>query len=594
MMQDPVLVSNAANSSMASSSENESSDVSELAPSGPAKPTMTTTESATATATTTATPGLVTPEKSDVQTDLQSDLQDAKSRREAIRARLREREARLTNLVRTTSTDSADSFIGQMRAAKENLEKVETEKSALEQELQKLRAATGGDDFLTEKMSGIQEGFMKQVKTIQKLEDELVAKNNEIEHLSNQLVEKLKTIVELEFDLETHNVHYTEYAAEQFKLGEEALIEIKELEREADAMGDHSERSAASGKSLSPRRAQKLISKLLADLDNLEARYKDEKLSSATQKEKLKLENEELQTRIRTMEARLEEKQKGADKDNDDDDDDDQASVSSTEMINITFLRKRVETLEAKRSLSREEVEKLKKEIQENSEESKIELKRASFEVDRLTLENEAMKTRIQALETDIMDEDPGLNHFAIIEKKIREQYEEIAKLEAASEIKDRQIATLKTEATKLRLKAIGQSAAENHSGFSKSDAELIRNDALRVPKAGNDGEGAQMVDASVLHNLQRQLQSAQQQLVKKDQELVIERAKAASTAAGLLARITELTSSGGGSNSGRSINRDGGNSGSSSRRSLDGSKESTKEKRGKRKGKNAPLRFYL
>jgi hypothetical protein len=48
--------------------------------------------------------------------------------------------------------------------------------------------------------------------------------------------------------------------------------------------------------------------------------------------------------------------------------------------------------------------------------------------------------------------------------------------------------------------------------------------------------------DSDVVASLRKQLHEAQQQLVKKDQELVIERAKAASTAAGLLARITELT----------------------------------------------------
>jgi chromosome segregation ATPase len=513
---------------------------------------------------------IVSPEKPVAFTPkkLEEDAEVGLNRRESIRSRLREREARLTNLVRSSSGDSAESFIGQMRSVQQSLQKVETEKSELEQELQRLKSATDDDEFLKDKMDGIQEGFMKQVQAIQKLEDEIVTKNNETDHLRDELVSKLRRIVELEFDLETHDVHYTDYSAEQFKLGEEALTEIKEMEREGkhEELGDHSE---SSGKRLSPRRAQKLISKLLADLDNLEARYKDEKLANARKQEKSDLTNQELRTKIHVLENRLGETKKEYMGDAS------EKNATPADMMNETFLRKRVETLEAKRALYREEKHKLEKELGDVMRESKGELRRVSFDMDRVVMENEAMKDRISALETDIMDDDPKLAHFAIIEKKIRESHNDIAKLEAANDIKDRQIAALKKDVTKLRMKNIAnsgeKSSGDNGSGFSDFDSKLLRDDERRKEQQRAEADQLEGANASYVRDLQRQLQSAQQQLVKKDQELVIERAKAASTAAGLLARITELT--------GRRGQEEHDKKGASP---------------GKKKGKNTPLRFYL
>lgn len=542
----------------------------------------------------------IIPIKVPMRVEAEKEEQDAMAmRRESIRQRLRDREARLTSLVRSTSTDGADSILGQMRSVKENMEKIEKEKSELEEELQRLKNATGDDEFLTDKMNSIQEGFMKQVQTIQTLEDEIVSKNSEIDHLRNELVVKLRRIVELEFDLETHDVHYTDYATEQFKLGEEALAEIKIMEKEmgpeADTSDNNSDRSlgSAPGSKLTPRRAQKLISKLLSDLDNLEARYKDEKLHSVAQIERMKHDNEELQTKILVLEKQIADKKDGK-------------TAASPERGELTpetieatteaFLRKRVETLEAKRSLYREENAKLQKELEELKKESRAELRRAEFDIDRLSLENEAMKSRVRALETDIVDSDPNLAQFALVQKKIRECYDEINKLEASNEIKDRQIATLKKDVTKLKMKEIASRASSADSGykdygnqsFSDFDAKIIRDDERRHHTGDSEG-GSQSVDSTYLRDLQRQLQSAQQQLVKKDQELVIERAKAASTAAGLLARITELTS-----RHEAEARQQMRNSGSSHSHSHAHSHSQTTKDSKKKGEKKTPLRFYL
>jgi len=456
------------------------------------------------------------------------------TRSQAIRARLREREKRLTSLVRGSSADGNTSFLDKLAKVESNLKQMEEEKSQLKNELNKLQEATGDDEYLKEQMRSIQEGFDKQVKKIQSLDDELVSKNSEIDNLRDELVVKLRKIVELEFDLETHEIHFTSYAAEQFELGEEALAEIR--------AGSEKKSVASIGsdgqKPVSRRKASKLISKLLSDLDNLEARYKEEKLLSAAKMEEFRLENSELRTRIQVLETKAE---NGADgepsnnveqmKPND---------LSSAEWHNVVYLRKRVETLEAKNTLYRKEMERLHEEFRANKIEAEEDARAAVTEIDRLQLDNENMKARIKSLGTRKFKKDKTVEHFAVIEETIKRKFSKMQKLVANQEIKDRQILALKKEVTNLRMTEIGQmSTTASKDLYTEFDSNLLRQKQSSHSTMPSEDRSK---DAGYVEELQAELEEAQRQLVKKDQELVIERAKAASTAAGLLARITELT----------------------------------------------------
>jgi predicted RNase H-like nuclease (RuvC/YqgF family) len=146
---------------------------------------------------------------SDGQSNEDPDDARRRSKREAIRARLRDSEKKLLKF--TSSGDGGGGFLGQMASVQADLKKVAEEKTALESELTKLRDSTGEDTFLNEKMAGIQEGFDKQVEKIRSLREEVVSKDDEVERLHEELIEKLRRVVELEFDLETHEVHYTNY-----------------------------------------------------------------------------------------------------------------------------------------------------------------------------------------------------------------------------------------------------------------------------------------------------------------------------------------------------------------------------------------------
>ena len=290
---------------------------------------------------------------------------------------------------------------------------------------------------------------------------------------------------------------------------------------------------------VAPRKAQKLISKLLADLDDLEARYKQDKLESSSKVRRVELLNEQLTTRVQVLEDSL-----AANESN-------KAGVSSAGPSNssehVLTLRKRVNTLEGKLTLARKELKRLAVELTEAKDQGESEAKEYMVQCDRLRAENDALKARMAEFES--AKEKRGLlrrkknkdgqDHFEDVENRIIDAYEKIAKLEAEREIKDRQISTLKNEVATLRMKDIANGNREGTSA-TEADTKLLRspvNHSMEfAAMASSDSDDAFVAD------LKAQLQEAQQLLVKKDQELVIERAKAASTAAGLLARITEIT----------------------------------------------------
>lgn len=512
------------------------------------------------------------------------------SLRETLRARLRAQEARLKGLVRNASSDGAESAIGQMKAVQQQMRKVEDEKTELERELERLRGSItdGEDEFLKEKMAGIQEGFDKQVRTIQLLQRKLERSEEESDNLRSELVRKLQRIVELEFDLETHEIHYTSYAAEQFQLGEDALNEIKAskklgeenpnpLQDSQSSIGGVSSSTGGSGSGSTARKAQKLISKLLFDLDSLEARYKEEKIRSMSEVERLSLANDDLRAQMEAMRQRLGEAENSSSSISEEFASGD--GSSSFETFTITQLRKRLEIAEARKSLFRKEVNHLRVVLEETKAEATGDERRAKLEIQALADENDALRAHIAKLEAkkELGKKDGGGGLLkkkrkddagsannqkaaaaaaaaaeANLVQKIQKSYRERCRLENAVEIKDKQISTLKKEVANLRLKDISDGNV-NDSMYTEFDANLLKSAPSRsrssysVSTSHRPGESGGVdeddgADGAYVADLRRQLQEAQHQLVKKDQELVIERAKAASTAAGLLARITELT----------------------------------------------------
>lgn len=309
------------------------------------------------------------------------------------------------------------------------------------------------------------------------------------------------------------------------------MAEIKGLKEMQDGGATEEEM-----KPMAPRKAQKLISKLLADLDDLEARYKQDKLECSSTVHRVELQNEQLLTRVQVLEDSLVSASAG------------QSGSVQNASEHVSTLRKRVNNLEGKLTLARKEIKRLTTEIDFAKNRGQSEAKEYQVQSERLLMENDALKARLAQFES--AKEKRGLmkkmrknsgtkdqDHFEDVENRIVDAYEKIATLDAEREIKDRQISTLKNEVTTLRMKDIANGKTAGSSA-SKFDTNLLRSPASRNTAYQPTGDA----DDGYVQDLKAQLQEAQQLLVKKDQELVIERAKAASTAAGLLARITEIT----------------------------------------------------
>jgi chromosome segregation ATPase len=307
---------------------------------------------------------------------------------------------------------------------------------------------------------------------------------------------------------------------------------------------------------MAPRKAQKLISKLLADLDDLEARYKHDKLESSSQVHRVELTNEELRTRIQVLQDTLEELKTTQ---STQDGGGEPSSGPSSASEHVLTLRKRVNTLEGKLTLARKEIKRLAQEIEDTKDQGQSEAKEYMVQCDRLQMENDALKARLAEFESakekrGLMrrkKNKDGQDHFEDVENRIIDAYEKIARLEAERGIKDRQISTLKNEVTTLRMKDIANGKLEGTSA-TEADTNLLRSPACR----SSDYGAAKDSDDAMVADLKAQLHEAQQILVKKDQELVIERAKAASTAAGLLARIMENNGNNSGSRHSHSSQR--------------------------------------
>ena len=516
---------------------------------------------------------------------------DTTNRRENLRAKLRQSEARLLKFTR--SEDATGGIIGHMAAVTADLKKIEEERSMLEVELGQLQNKTDdqNDEFLKKQMAGIQEGFKKQVEMITGLQEELAIKEDEIAQLREDLVKKLRRIVELEFDLETHSVHYTNYAKEQFKLSEEALaeinssilqsadVEVTEAASPSTLDGDVSFRSVGTRHG-SQRKAEKLITKLLGDLDDLEARYKVDRLDSASEIHKSQMTIDQLTTRIEVLEQELASSRKSSDdaeNSNDFDRSTEQkpplhSSDAGEESMTVQVLRRRNQALEARRVLSQREIERLSAALSAHHASTNELTLQHQNTIDELKMDNSTLRARLNEMENSstrqnqrggggilkkmtsrskslasasVVPQHPSGELYASIQKRLQQYVGKLALLEAEQSVKNRQISTLKQEVASLRMREI---AVGNNVAYSEDDSNLLKSQVGRG-RMRRDGstecsdEGGKSEDDSYICELQMQLQEANHLLVKKDQELVIERARSASTAAGLLARITAPSS---------------------------------------------------
>lgn len=133
-----------------------------------------------------------------------------------------------------------------------------------------------------------------QKDKITRLTMEVQQKAEEIESLREERDKQLRTIIGYEIDLETHNLHYTNYMDERLRLEQDVMKEVEEK----------TEGIAALEKKYGCR-TQQLISKLITDYADLEHRYKQDRTEFTNRLHILEAETKDLKASLKIMESRL-------------------------------------------------------------------------------------------------------------------------------------------------------------------------------------------------------------------------------------------------------------------------------------------------
>jgi hypothetical protein len=210
----------------------------------------------------------------------------------SVRQRLRDQEAKISALLHKPAAAASEGVLLKLVATLEaDLKKLQAEKRDLQEALERAQQQQREDEEGLETTSVTTDEETAVVRVAQ-LEDELRRKTHEASLLQDRWETTLRRMVQYQVDLETHELHFTDYAAQQFQAGEEALAELKELTAK-----DQPSSNRQLGK-----KAKHMMSTLLKDLETLGERYKDSRINQEQQVADLRIAQMEWQRRAEHLE----------------------------------------------------------------------------------------------------------------------------------------------------------------------------------------------------------------------------------------------------------------------------------------------------
>ena len=259
-----------------------------------------------------------------------------------VRQRLREQEAKINALLHSKPTNSSESegataapsegvLLTLIDTLESDLKKTQAEKVQLQQDLEEL-ARLGGTDvvvtdedesiislatFPSQRVAGARttaQGYptasnvSDQDERVAQLEELVRRKTDHLALMHDRWESTVRRMVTYQCELETHDLHLTQYAAEQDEAGQEALAELHDLTRKGQP-----KEVRHIGK-----KAKKMMSSLLNDLEALAARYQEARVSHEQSMAEVRQSQGQWQRRAQKAEARLH--QEGMDVQDDDDD----------------------------------------------------------------------------------------------------------------------------------------------------------------------------------------------------------------------------------------------------------------------------------
>ena len=244
-----------------------------------------------------------------------------------VRQRLRDQEAKINALLHSTTANnnkptqlpaaaSEGILLKLVQTLEEDLKKTEAEKVQLQEDLEELAKqqrqhqqkkdaeADDKEDGSVAVVASV-EAPPPPVETattaaatherVAQLEAEVRQKTNHISLLHERWETTLRRMVAYQCDVETHDVHYTQYAAQQREAGQDALEELRDL----TAKGQPKETRQLG------KKAKHMMSMLLNDLEALGERYQEARVSHEQQLAHLRHTQGQWQRRAEFLQAKL-------------------------------------------------------------------------------------------------------------------------------------------------------------------------------------------------------------------------------------------------------------------------------------------------
>ena len=246
-----------------------------------------------------------------------------------VRQRLREQEAKINALLHSkptssetpgdTAAPSEGVLLKLIDTLESDLKKTEAEKVQLQEELEELSRLRGTDvvvadedesiislaTFPSQRVAGARttaQGYTEATasasnkdKRVAQLEELVRLKTDHIALMHDRWESTLRRMVTYQCELETHDLHLTQYAAEQDAAGQEALAELHDLTRKGQP-----KQVRHIGK-----KAKKMMSSLLNDLEALAVRYQEARVSHEQRIAEVRQSQGQWQRRAEKAEAKL-------------------------------------------------------------------------------------------------------------------------------------------------------------------------------------------------------------------------------------------------------------------------------------------------
>ena len=203
---------------------------------------------------------------------------DHTAQRGGVRQRLRDQEAKITSLLHSTTSNAhaeEETLWNLVKTLEADLKKTRDEKQELQNQLHERTApgtaSTSSTASTTEEETTTTNAATVTSNATFELQTELEQKNHALSVLQKRLDDTLARLVDTQLDLETHNLHFTDYAKVQFDIGQAALEDMNQLCQSPDKSARKLGRSS-----------KRMMTTLLTDLEALGKRYQQQHVEHET------------------------------------------------------------------------------------------------------------------------------------------------------------------------------------------------------------------------------------------------------------------------------------------------------------------------